>query len=301
MISETLEAYLLARSAEIDQRLEAVLPAASCPPAGLHEAMRYALFSGGKRLRPILCLAACDAVGGGRRDAVLPFAVALELIHTYSLVHDDLPAMDNDAFRRGKPTTHKIFGEATAILVGDALLTAAFGQIAEAGLASDFPYKKVLVVIREWAAAAGSVGMVGGQYADVASEGKSHLDLEEIYDIHRRKTGALICSAVRIGGMLGGAGPKQLTMLTRYGEAVGLAFQIADDLLDVEGRTVETGKSTGSDAARGKWTYPRKIGPDAARKEAEAMSERAISALKSFGPEADRLREIAALVVRRTK
>lgn len=300
MIVETLDAYFLARSAEVDQRLEAALPAASCPPAGLHEAMRYALFAGGKRFRPILCLAACDAVCG-RRDAVLPFAAALELIHTYSLVHDDLPAMDNDDFRRGKPTTHKVFGEATAILVGDALLTAAFAQIAEAGLSSDFPHKKVLAVIRDLAAAAGSAGMVGGQFSDVASEGKPHLDLEQVYDIHRHKTGDLICSAVRIGGMLGGGSPKELTALTRYGEAVGLAFQIADDLLDVEGQTAETGKSTGADAARGKWTYPRKIGVEAARKEAEAMSERAVSALKPFGPEADRLREIAVLVVRRTK
>ena len=301
MIPETLEAYFLAHRAEIDRRLEAILPAASCPPAGLHEAMRYALFAGGKRFRPILCLSACDAVGGGRRDAVLPFAAALEFIHAYSLVHDDLPAMDNDDLRRGKPTTHKVFGEATAILVGDALLTAAFGQIAEAGLASDFPHKKVLAVIRELAAAAGSAGMVGGQYTDVASEGKPHLDLEQVYDIHRRKTGALICSAVRIGGILGGASPKKLTMLTRYGEAVGLAFQIVDDLLDLEGQASETGKSTGIDVARGKWTYPRKIGAEAARKEAEAMSERAVSALKPFGPEADRLREIAVLVVHRTK
>ncbi len=299
MPNETLEVYIAARRAEVDALLATYLPPASCAPASLHEAMRYSLFAGGKRLRPILALAACDAVLG-RRDVVLPFAAALELIHTYSLVHDDLPAMDNDDLRRGRPTAHKVFGEATAILTGDALLTAAFALMAEKGLACAIAPKKILSAMLEVGVAAGSAGMVGGQMLDIAAQGKEGIALEDLHDLHLRKTGFLILAAVRMGGILGGGGPAKRAKLTQYGEAVGLAFQIVDDILDVEGETAQTGKPVGADASKAKWTYPRKVGLDAAKKEARVLIDRAVAALKSFGPEADRLREIAAFTIHRT-
>jgi len=294
------ERYAEARRAEIDRVLASYLPAVSSPPEALHRAIHYALFTGGKRLRPILCLAACDAALG-QRDHVLPFAAAIEMIHAYSLVHDDLPAMDNDAMRRGKPTTHKVFGEGMAILAGDALLTAAFTLMAEVGLRSTFFAKKILSITLELGTAAGSIGMVGGQAVDMLQEGKAQMDLAVLYEMHRQKTGLLIRASVRIGAILAGAKPKMLSALTQYGEAVGLAFQIADDLLDVTGESSETGKPTGADAAKAKWTYPRLMGLEAARKEAQRLSEWATATLKPFGPEADILREIAVYAVCRTR
>ncbi|HZR45758.1 MAG TPA: farnesyl diphosphate synthase [Candidatus Manganitrophaceae bacterium] len=300
MDKEALKAYLVKGQTEVDQFLHSYLPSAKCPPALIHEAVRYSLFAGGKRLRPLLCLAACEAVGG-RRETALPFASAIELIHTYSLIHDDLPAMDNDTYRRGKLTNHKMFGESTAILAGDALLTSAFTLIAEKGLTATVSPKKILAVILELGSASGSTGMVGGQLVDIQSQGKKGIDLEKLNYIHSHKTGALIRASVRIGGILGGAPPKKLSHLTRYGEKAGLAFQIADDLLDVEGEEKELGKPVGQDSSKEKWTYPALVGPERARKEAMILVEQAAAELEAFGTEADPLRRIAAYMVERKK
>jgi len=300
MLNGNFKSYMGDCRLEIDRLLESYLPGPTCEPALIHEAIRYSLFAGGKRIRPILCLASAEAVGG-RREAVLPFAAAIELLHTYSLVHDDLPAMDNDTYRRGKLTNHKMFGESTAILAGDALLTAAFTMIAEKGLAGAIAPKKILKVILELGSASGSTGMVGGQLNDIESQGKEGLFLEKLMDIHTHKTGVLIRAAVRIGGILGGAGPKKLSLLTAFGEKAGLAFQIADDILDVEGKEETLGKSVGQDRKRGKWTYPGLVGLSRAKKEAAVLTEEALDALKSFGPEAEPLRQIAHYITHREK
>lgn len=261
----------------------------NAPPA-LLEAMRYSLFAGGKRLRPALVLGAADIIAGD--DAVaLGAACALEMIHTYSLIHDDLPVMDNDDLRRGRPTSHKVFGEATAILAGDALLTMAFDVAAEAGN---------LRVVREIAQAAGVEGMAGGQQLDVEAEGKA-LPLEAMRRVHAFKTGALIRVSVRAGAMLAGAHEQQLDALTRYGENLGLAFQIADDILDVTSDTETLGKPVGSDAANAKSTYPALLGLDRARALAREAADDAVSALEGFGPEADTFRALARFVVEREK
>lgn len=295
-----LKGYLEQARSEVDRALSAYLPGAQCEPPLLHEAMRYSLFAGGKRIRPILCLAAAEAVGG-RRETVLPFAAAIELIHTYSLIHDDLPQMDDDSYRRGKLTSHKMFGEGTAILAGDALLTAAFTMMAERGLAGLAPPKKVLTIMLEIGSAAGSCGMVGGQLVDIQSQGKEENDPARLLYIHNHKTGALIRASIRAGAILGGGGPQKISSLSRYGEKAGLAFQIADDILDVEGAEAETGKSVGQDRIKKKWTYPASIGLERAKKEAEILTEQALEALHKFGPEADPLREIARYIVERKK
>lgn len=300
MDSGAFKSYLEKGRSEVDRTLHAHLPGAKCKPTLLHEAIRYSLFAGGKRLRPILCLAAAEAVGG-RREVALPFAAAIELIHTYSLVHDDLPAMDNDSYRRGKLTNHKMFGEGTAILVGDALLTAAFTMMAERGLAGSVSPKKILSVILELGSASGSCGMVGGQLADIQSEGKKGMDMEGLHYIHTHKTGALIRASIRAGAILGGGGPQKLTHLTRYGEKIGLAFQIADDILDVEGEKKEMGKPVGQDRAKEKWTYPRLVGLEQAKKEAQRLVEQALETIQKLGPEADPLRDIAHYIVERKK
>lgn len=300
MLNEDLKTDLAARRSEIDHILQTYLPGPSCDPPLLHEAIRYSLFAGGKRIRPVLCLAACESVGG-RRETALPFAAAIELVHTYSLIHDDLPAMDDDTYRRGKLTNHKMFGESTAILAGDALLTAAFTMIAEKGLAATISPKKILKVILELGSASGSTGMVGGQLNDIESQGKEGIFLEKLKEIHTHKTGVLIRASTRIGGILGGAGPKKLSYLTLFGEKIGLAFQIADDILDVEGREDTLGKPVGQDRSKGRWTYPSLIGVSRAKKEANILIEAAIAALKSFGPEADPLRQIACYITKREK
>ncbi len=293
-----LQSYMDAGRDAVNRLLDTWMPSEKCEPPLLHEAMRYSLFAGGKRFRSVLCLAAAESVGA-KHGAVLPFAAALELVHTYSLVHDDLPAMDNDTYRRGQLTNHKKFGEGTAILVGDGLLAAAFSLISEKGLTGPFPHKKILLVTLELSAAIGSAGMVGGQSADIQAQGKVALPLEQVYFIHTRKTGCLIRAAVRIGGMLGGASPKKLSALTHYGEAVGLAFQIADDILDVEGNAARMGKAIGGDHSKEKWTYPRRMGLAASKKEAERLIESALSALLPLGPEADRLGEVARYILHR--
>jgi len=245
-----------------------------------------------------LMLAACEAVDGDTR-CVIPAACAMEMIHTYSLIHDDLPAMDDDDFRRGNLTNHKVFGEAIAILAGDALLTEAFKLASDLRFAEGCSPSILLAVIHEIATCAGSSGMVGGQVVDMESEGCHDIDLPTVQYIHTHKTGALIKASVVVGALLGGASREKLAAVTRYGEAVGLAFQIADDILDIEGTTEEIGKDAGSDQARGKATYPAVIGLAAAREEARAIMDEALRSLEMFGAEADPLREIARYIVQR--
>jgi len=293
-----LKAYLKEKITQVDAALEQYLPQEEERPQNLHKAMRYSIFAGGKRVRPILLLAACEAVGGAI-DRAMPAACAMEMIHTYSLIHDDLPAMDDDDFRRGRPTNHKVFGEAIAILAGDGLLTEAFKLMASPALSAGADPAARIAVISEIATCAGSYGMVGGQVVDMESEGQLEMDLPTVQYIHTHKTGALIKASVVAGALLGGADEQQLAAIRRYGEAAGLAFQIADDILDIEGTTEEIGKDAGSDEARGKVTYPAVMGLAAAKQEAQAMMDEALHALSIFGTEADPLREIARYIVER--
>jgi geranylgeranyl diphosphate synthase, type II len=268
-------------------------------PTSLHKAIRYSLFAGGKRIRPILSMAAFEAVGG-KGDGILPFACALEMIHTYSLIHDDLPGLDNDDYRRGKPTCHKVFGEAIGILAGDGLLTEAFklmtSQSVQGPSLRDGGW--VLDVIHEVAQAAGIFGMVGGQVLDIESEGKE-VDLPTLQYIHTHKTGALILVSVRVGAKLGGANEETLKAFTLYGERIGLAFQIADDILNVEGKAALVGKKTGSDLSRGKATYPSLLGVEESKRRARELLEFAVDAIRSFGPDAEPLRKIAWFILSR--
>jgi geranylgeranyl diphosphate synthase type II len=297
-VTMDLKAYLKEQCARVDAALDTFLPKETELPHSLHKAMRYSIFAGGKRVRPILMLAACQAAGGDTERAI-PAACAMEMIHTYSLIHDDLPAMDDDDFRRGNPTNHKVFGEAIAILAGDALLTEAFKLVSDLRFAAGCDPTARLAVIHEIAACAGSYGMVGGQVVDMESEGKPDIDLPTVQYIHTHKTGALIKAAVVAGALLGGADSQKLAAITRYGEAAGLAFQIADDILDIEGTTAEIGKDAGSDEARGKATYPAVMGLAAAKEEARVMMDEAFRALEIFGDEAGPLREIATYIVKR--
>ncbi|MBX3180066.1 MAG: polyprenyl synthetase family protein [Candidatus Hydrogenedentes bacterium] len=282
-------AYLKTRAQRTETALASYVAAWDGAPATLLEAVRYSLFAGGKRLRPALALGAAEIVSGEDTPA-LPVACALEMIHTYSLIHDDLPAMDNDDLRRGRPTCHKAFGEAAAILAGDALLTMAFDALADTGSAA---------IVREVARAAGAGGMVGGQQADLEGEGKA-LGLEALQQIHRAKTGALIRVSARAGAMAAGAGEAAIAALTAYGENLGLAFQITDDILDVTGIEADLGKPVGSDASREKSTYPALLGLDESRRLAEVAVNAAIGALHPFGAEADGFRAIARHILNRT-
>ncbi|RJR36544.1 MAG: polyprenyl synthetase family protein [Deltaproteobacteria bacterium] len=294
-----LKAYLEERRGLVNRSLEAYLPAVRGPAFRVVQAMHYSLFAGGKRLRPILCLAAAEAVGGEPGE-VLPVACAMEMIHTYSLIHDDLPAMDDDDLRRGQPTCHKKFDEATAILAGDGLLTAAFQIMADAAGRYEGREADLLAVIQLIAAAAGYPGMVGGQMLDLQAEGRK-VTLKELETIHRMKTGALLTAAVRSGAVMAGGTRAEVTALTGYGEKFGLAFQVTDDLLDVEGEAAEMGKATGMDAARRKATYPGLLGKDDAREWAQRLVAAAVADLEGFGPAAEPLREIARyLLVRRS-
>ncbi|MBU2953989.1 (2E,6E)-farnesyl diphosphate synthase [Marinobacter sp. F3R08] len=262
----------------------------------LQEAMRYSVLGGGKRIRPALCVAAAKALGQSGDEALIP-ACAVELIHAYSLIHDDLPAMDDDELRRGRPTTHIAFDEATAILAGDALQTLAFGLLTEApGLSESIR----LTMVRELSRASGHSGMVGGQAIDLESVGKT-LVLSQLETMHRHKTGALIEASVRIGALTAPSVSEQaLDALTRYAKALGLAFQVQDDLLDIEGDTNIIGKPQGSDAARSKPTYPALLGITGARDHLATLLENAQQSLREFGPEADPLRAMADYVVART-
>ncbi|MGD9763927.1 MAG: polyprenyl synthetase family protein [Candidatus Binatia bacterium] len=291
-----LAAYLARQQARVDTALAEYFPAQTAHPHQLFEAIRYSLLGGGKRIRPVLALSACEAVGGDG-DAALPVACALEMIHSYSLVHDDLPAMDDDALRRGRPTTHIAFGEGMAILAGDALLTEAFALLTQAAAASHQP-RRVLLAAREIAVAAGAHGMVGGQAADLAAEGQA-ADLATVEYIHVRKTGALILAAIRAGALVGGARARELKRLTRYGECLGLAFQIADDILDAIGHTEKTGKVQGRDQDRHKATFPAVMGLLAAQARAIELRAQALDALRDLPETAEPLRALARFVVER--
>jgi len=262
-------------------------------PARLHEAMTYSLMAGGKRIRPVFCIAAYEAAGGSP-DEIIPVAASLELIHTYSLIHDDLPAMDDDDLRRNKPTNHRVFGEAAAILAGDALLTDAFNIIAGANAAQGILIK----VIRELAHACGPEGMVGGQMVDIMLEGKRAGKRELIY-IHRHKTGTFIRGAIRIGAIMANASPAKLIALTKYGEKAGLAFQVIDDILDITGTQEEIGKTTGSDIAKSKNTYPSLYGLKKSEEIAKGLINDSLSAIKDFDGKAEPLRAIAKYMLER--
>ena len=291
---QSLGAYLDERRGVVDAALERFLPAVSEPPALLHEAMRYSVFGGGKRLRPILALAAFELTDG-EGEAVLAPACATEFIHAYSLIHDDLPAMDDDDTRRGRPSCHRAFDEATAILAGDALLTLAFGVVAGE---ESLPQDRRLSVLRELAFANGATGMVGGQIADMEGEG-ADATLEGVEFIHMNKTARPLRAAVLVGALAAGAPPDELDALATFGEKMGLAFQIADDLLDVTGSAEEMGKAVGKDAAHGKLTYPAAVGVPASTERAKALTDEALAALDAFGDRAWPLREIARFVVDR--
>jgi geranylgeranyl diphosphate synthase type II len=290
-------AYLDVKGKSVDACLDRLLPDKAAFPPSLHEAMRYCLFAGGKRIRPALAFAAAEAVGGNP-DLLVEEACALELIHTFTLIHDDLPSMDNDDFRRGMPSTHKVFGEAMAILAGDALQTEAFTILACGYSRGVHTAERIVEVIKILAEASGSRGIVGGQVVDLESEGKM-IDQARLEYIHSHKTGSLIAASVLMGGILGGASPDDIQSLRRYGEAIGHAFQIADDILDVEGSQEQLGKSTGSDQKKGKATYPNIIGMDEARKKMMECYESAIDAIRSFDRRADHLRDLALYIIRR--
>jgi geranylgeranyl diphosphate synthase, type II len=291
--------YLRDRAALVERALTECVAEPAGPAGRLFEAMRYSLLAGGKRLRPVLALAACEAVGG-TLEAALGLACAIEMIHTYSLVHDDLPCMDDDDLRRGRPTNHKVFGEAIATLSGDGLLTDAFKVLARAAGPSRSPRfaQALLETIAELAEAAGSAGMVGGQVIDLVGEGHA-IELEQLEDLHRKKTGALFVAAVCGGARLGGATPAQLASLRKYAQALGLAFQVIDDLLDVESSTETMGKRTNKDQARGKATYPALIGVERSRDLASNLGGMAEGALARFDHRADPLRMLAAFAVER--
>lgn len=291
-----LEAYLSDRQKIVEEALQRYLSDEDGVPHDLHNAMHYSVFAGGKRIRPILCLAALEACGGDMAPA-MPVACALELIHTYSLIHDDLPAMDNDDFRRGKPTSHKVFGEALAILAGDALLTEAFVLLSRAEKVR-LAAEKRLAVIQEIASAAGAAGMVGGQALDVRT-GKISPDFEGLQCIHRLKTGALIAVAVKAGAILAGANDDKIQSLNVYGSHLGIAFQIADDILNVEGDSRLMGKQTGSDVASGKVTYPTLLGLENAKTKLVEHVESAVAAIETFDSRALPLRVIARYIMER--
>ena len=291
-----VHAYMAERIPLIDAGIDARTGARPGVPETLTAAMRHLLFPGGKRLRPVFALAAAEAVGGAPR-AALPMAVAVELIHTYSLIHDDLPAMDDDDLRRGQPTLHKAFDEATAILVGDGLQARAFELIVDA---ADLSADKKVRMIKLLAEASGFTGMVGGQYVDIQSTGRV-LTLDELKSMHAMKTGALIRASVALGGIAAGASGEQLAALEVYADRIGLAFQVVDDLLDVEGDTATLGKTQGKDAEADKATYVKFLGLEGARAEAARLLDEALAALDGFGESADMLRELGRYIVERDR
>jgi geranylgeranyl diphosphate synthase type II len=289
-----LKAYLRHRTAAVNRALDGFLPKAGTRPATIHKAMRYSLFAGGKRLRPVLCLAAAEACGGRQADA-LPLACAVECIHTYSLIHDDLPAMDNDDYRRGKLTNHKVFGEGIAVLAGDGLLTQAFEIAAQCLGWPRYPHQRIIL---ELARAAGSLHLIAGQVADLEGEGRK-LSAPHLRYIHERKTSALLACAVRLGGMSANCTPVQLRALTDFGHRVGLAFQIIDDILDVTQTSQQLGKTAGKDAAAQKATYPSIVGLDRSRQTARRLTAQAFAALKAFHGRARALEALAGYLLHR--
>lgn len=290
------EAYLREAAQGVESFLDRTLPPRDGYPPTLAEAMRYSALGGGKRLRPALVFAAAEACGRDRRRA-LPVAAAVEMIHTYSLIHDDLPAMDDDDFRRGRPTSHKVFGEAMAILAGDALLTQAFEVLAAA---EEIPPARRVAIVREIAAAAGPAGLIGGQVADLEGEGRD-VDLPALEFIHTHKTGALILASVRCGALAVEADAGRLAPLTEFGRRIGLGFQIVDDILDVQGNPEEMGKGTGRDTKQRKATYPALFGVEASRRRVRELIDEGCEAVERFGPEAEPLRALARFVDRRNR
>lgn len=289
-----LKEYWTNRQKTFEKALDRFLPKSTTRPATIHEAMRYSLFAGGKRLRPILCLAAAEGVGGSTANA-LPLACAVECIHTYSLIHDDLPCMDDDDLRRGKPTSHKVYGEGLAVLAGDGLLTIAFELVARC---PGWPRYKMADLIKELSQASGSKGLIAGQVVDLESEGKK-ISLNDLRYIHQNKTSALITSSIRLGAMSGNATAEQLKNLTQFGKSLGLAFQVIDDILDITQTSAQLGKSAGKDLKVQKATYPALLGMAGAQKEAARLTKQAMSALKPLGNQGLRLREIADYMLER--
>ena len=290
-----LKAYLRSRQKQIDRALDRYLPKTNVKPATLHKAMRYSLFAGGKRLRPILCLAAAEACRGKISNA-LPLACALECIHTYSLVHDDLPSMDNDDYRRGRPTCHKVFGDGIAVLAGDALLTIAFEIVSMAKPARRYDMPTLL---REIAVAAGSQRLIAGQVADLEAEGRD-VKRDQLRFIHENKTAAILKSSVRLGAMSANADAKKLRAITQFGRALGLAFQVVDDILDVTQTSEILGKSAGKDIAARKATYPAVIGLEKSQAEARRLTRQAHDALSVFrGGDAEPLHALANYLLER--
>lgn len=291
-----LAAYMDTRTTAVNRALDRLLPRAHTKPATIHKAMRYSLFAGGKRLRPLLCLAAATACGGSEQDA-MALGCAIECIHTYSLIHDDLPAMDNDDFRRGKPTNHKVFGEGIAILAGDALLTHAFEIAAQCPGWPRYPLRQI---IQELTLAAGSRELIAGQVADLEAEGKKLLPAQLRY-IHECKTSALLCCTVRLGGMSANCSPAQLAALTDFGYHVGLAFQVIDDILDVTQTSEQLGKTAGKDTQAQKATYPSIIGLEKSRVIAKQLTDRAFRALEGFKGDPQILNALGSYLLKREK
>jgi len=289
-----LKSYLQDRVQYVDAALEKYIPSAQTRPVSIHQAMRHSIFAGGKRLRPILCLAAAEACGG-TPEAALPAAGAVECLHTYSLIHDDLPCMDDDDLRRGVPTCHKVYGEAIALLAGDALQALSFELVAQSPQTSRYTPGDVVLVL---AKTAGSLHLVGGQVADLEGEGKK-LPLEDLRYIHESKTAALLTASVKLGGMSADATPEELQALEKFGMATGLAFQIIDDILDVTQTSEKLGKSAGKDVASEKSTYPALMGLEASREEAQRLTKEALGALEVFGEKGVRLHQLADYLLQR--
>ncbi len=291
-----LQSYLESRTLFINKGLDRFLPKETVKPATIHKAMRYSLFAGGKRMRPALTLAAATACGG-TEEAAMPLACAVECIHTYSLIHDDLPAMDNDDFRRGKPTNHKVFGEGIAVLAGDALLTQAFEIAAQA---KGWPRYSHQDLILELTKASGSLQLIAGQVADLEAEGRK-VSAADLKYIHERKTSALLCCSVRLGGMSANCTAAQLKALTDFGYNVGLAFQIIDDILDITQTSEQLGKTAGKDTKAQKATYPSIVGMEKSRKLAKELTDRAFASLKIFKGRAQALEALAHFLLVRDK
>ncbi len=291
-----LQAFLATRTETVNRALDKFLPPEKTRPATIHKAMRYSIFAGGKRMRPALCLAAAQACGGAEKDA-LPFACAVECIHTYSLIHDDLPAMDNDDFRRGKPTNHKVFGEGIAVLAGDALLTQAFEIAVQSKKLPRYSHEKIVLEI---ARASGSLQLIAGQVADLEAEGKK-ISQADLKFIHERKTSALLCCSARLGGMSANCTPAQLAALTHFGYHVGLAFQVIDDILDVTQTSEQLGKTAGKDVSVQKATYPSVVGLEKSRKIAAQLTNKAFAALKVFKGRAVALEALAEFLLKRDR
>ncbi len=291
-----LQHFLTTRTETVNRALDVFLPPEKTKPATIHKAMRYSIFAGGKRMRPALCLAAAQACGGVEKDA-LPLACAVECIHTYSLIHDDLPAMDNDDFRRGKPTNHKVFGEGVAVLAGDALLTQAFEIAAQCKKLQRYPHDQIILEI---AKASGSLQLIAGQVADLEAEGKK-ISEAELKFIHERKTSALLCCSVRLGGMSANCTSAQLAALTDFGYHVGLAFQVIDDILDVTQTSEQLGKTAGKDVAVQKATYPAIVGLEKSRAIAGKLTDKSFAALKAFKGKAVALEALAEFLLKRDR